>query len=110
LDNRINNGGQREGSGRKSKEYELQLLERLSPLDDDAFEALEQGIKEGKPQFVKLFFEYRYGKPLQRIEETREKKSITIIDWLDAYNEGDDTITIGVEEYNKYKDWQKNRK
>jgi hypothetical protein len=35
----------------------------LSPLDDLAFEALKDGIKQKDFRYVKLFHEYRYGKP-----------------------------------------------
>ena len=64
-------GGKREGSGRKGKADEQKLLERLMPLDDKGFNALEYGLDEGQSWAVKLFFEYRFGKP-------KETKDITI--------------------------------
>ena len=33
-------GGKREGAGRKSKSEEVQMIERLSPLEPKAFKAL----------------------------------------------------------------------
>ena len=63
MDNRINNGGARKGAGRKPKDEEEALIERLSPLDDTAFKALKKGIEDGRYWAVKLFFQYRYGKP-----------------------------------------------
>jgi len=63
-------GGKREGSGRKSKADEQQLVERLSPLDDKGFKALSDGLEDGQSWAVKLFMEYRYGKPKQQIEQT----------------------------------------
>ena len=71
IDKRIYNGGARKGSGRKSKEDEQLLIEKLSPMDELALNKLEQAIKEDKPWAIKLYFEYRYGKP-------KEKKDTTI--------------------------------
>lgn len=67
-DGRKNNGGAREGAGRKPKADELELITRLSPLDNDAFKQLAKGVKEGDFQYLKMFFEYRYGKPKQSID------------------------------------------
>jgi len=64
-------GGKREGAGRKPKTDEIQLIERLSPLDDTAFEVLKDGLKNKDYRFLKLFYEYRYGKP-------RETKDINV--------------------------------
>ena len=63
-------GGKREGAGRKTKADEQKLIERLSPLDDIALEALKNAIEEEESWAVKLFMEYRYGKPKQQIENT----------------------------------------
>jgi hypothetical protein len=63
-------GGKREGAGRKPKADEQKLIERLSPLDDIALNALKNAIEEEESWAVKLFMEYRYGKPKQQIENT----------------------------------------
>lgn len=60
-------GGARPGGGRKPKATEIELIERLSPMDDLALETLKTRLKEGDMQAIKLFFEYRYGKPKQDI-------------------------------------------
>ncbi len=60
-------GGKRNGAGRKPKATEIELIERLSPLDDDAMKALKQGIKAGEYPYVKMFFEYRLGKPKENM-------------------------------------------
>lgn len=60
-------GGKRQGAGRKPKVEEEALEARLSPLDDLAFEKLENGLKNGEYQYVKMFFEYRYGKPKESV-------------------------------------------
>ena len=64
-------GGKREGSGRKSKAEEVQLIERLTPLEDKAFAALQKGIESGDFKYVQLFYHYYAGKP-------RETKDITL--------------------------------
>lgn len=73
MDGRKNNGsriGENRNAGRKPKATELQIIEKLTPLETLAFEAMEQGIKAGEFGFIKLFFEYRFGKPKQMQEVT----------------------------------------
>ena len=71
MDNRKKNGGKRENSGRKPKIEEIELIERLTPLEPLAFKALEQGLKDQDFRFVQLYYNYYAGKP-------RETKDITI--------------------------------
>jgi hypothetical protein len=59
----MSRGGKRINSGRKSKAEEVQLIERLSPLEDKAFEALQAGIEQGDFKYVQLFYHYYAGKP-----------------------------------------------
>lgn len=61
-------GGSRPGAGRKPKADEVALIEKLSPMDDMAFKELQKGVKSGDFQYIKMFFEYRFGKPKQSIE------------------------------------------
>ena len=49
-------------SGRKSKTDEIAMIERLSPLDEIAFQQLKKGIERGEFAYVKLYFLYRWGK------------------------------------------------
>lgn len=63
-------GGARKGAGRKAKDEEQALIERLSPLSDSAFVALSSAIKEEQSWAVKLFFEYMYGKPKETVTQT----------------------------------------
>jgi hypothetical protein len=62
-----NHGGIRAGQGRPPKASELALIERLSPMDDVALQALQEGVNQGKYEFIKLFFEYRWSKPRQEL-------------------------------------------
>jgi hypothetical protein len=65
MDKRKNNGGHstKGKAGRKPKVEEQQLIEKLSPLQADAFKALKNSIKDEQSWAVKLYFEYMYGKP-----------------------------------------------
>lgn len=72
-------GGKRDGAGRKAKADELELIEKLSPLDDLAFKALKDGVKAGEFQYVKMFMEYRYGKPKEKVDVTTDGEKINAI-------------------------------
>lgn len=77
-------GGKREGAGRKPKADEVKLIERLSPLDDLAFTKLEEGMTKGEFQYIKLFFEYRFGKPKDKLDVTSNGHTITSIKVVDV--------------------------
>lgn len=64
-------GGKRVGAGRKSKADEINLIEKLSPLEDAAYQALKAGVEAGDFKYVQLFYNYYAGKP-------KETKDITI--------------------------------
>ena len=69
MDGRKNNGAKKgvyQGQGRAPKVTELELIERLTPFDDIALKELEKGIKRGEFAFLKLFLEYRFGKPKEQ--------------------------------------------
>lgn len=74
MDRRKNNGGHstKGVAGRKSKAEEQSLIEKLSPLEPIAFEALRDALENKKDWAVKLTFEYLYGKPKQQIEQKNE--------------------------------------
>ena len=70
MDGRKNNKGQiGNKGGRKPKVEEQLLIEKLSPFEDVALQKLEQAVKSGENWAIKLYFEYRYGKPRQTIEQ-----------------------------------------
>lgn len=72
-------GGNRAGAGRKPKATEIELIELLTPLDTIAFKALEKGVKAGEFSYIKLFLEYRYGKPKQQIDVIDNKMLAPVI-------------------------------
>ena len=67
----MGHGGKREGAGRKPKSEEIELIEKLKPLEDLAFAALKDGLEKKDFKFVQLYMNYRFGKP-------KETKDITI--------------------------------
>lgn len=80
MDKRKFNGGAREGAGRKPKADEIKLVERLSPLEDDALAALAEGVKSGDIKWVTLYLNYYLGKP-------KETRDITINEDLPLFME-----------------------
>tara|TARA_R100001460_G_scaffold6748_2_gene17511 strand:- start:341 stop:607 length:267 start_codon:yes stop_codon:yes gene_type:complete len=64
-------GGKRNNAGRKPKADELQLLEKLSPMEDLFLQVLHDGLKKGDYKFAQLYANYYYGKP-------RETQDITL--------------------------------
>ena len=71
-----NRGGARANCGRKSKAEEEKLANKLKPMDGPAIKALSMGIKSGDFQFIKLFMEYRYGKPKEKVDITTDGQKI----------------------------------
>ena len=82
-------GGKREGAGRKAKAEEQKLIENLTPMNEKALKSLESGIDKKEQWAVKLFFEYFYGKPQQRVDVTSNDESINmpLINFVDTESE-----------------------
>lgn len=81
MDKRKNNGGH-PNSGRKPKADEIAMIERLSPMEDKAYKALEKGVENGDFKFVQLYFNYYAGKP-------KETKDITLNNEQPIFNLSD---------------------
>jgi len=75
------NGGARPGAGRKSKAEEQKLIEHLTPMHADAIKALHSNIKAAEPWAVKLFMEYFYGKPQDKVDITSKGEGLTKLIW-----------------------------
>tara|TARA_R110002020_G_scaffold199798_1_gene401709 strand:+ start:11157 stop:11405 length:249 start_codon:yes stop_codon:yes gene_type:complete len=75
MDKRINNGGKRIGAGRKPKQIEKDLIEKLDLIIDNeqVIEKLKVLIDKGDIRALNLYMGYRYGKP-------KETKDIHIND------------------------------
>ena len=78
MDKRTNNGGARKGAGRKSKSEEQKLIENLTPMNSMALASLEKGLEKKEQWAVKLFFEYFYGKPQQRVDVTSNEETLNM--------------------------------
>ena len=65
-----NRGGNRQGSGRKSKAHEQKLVEKLDNVIEEyeVLETLKQLIINGDLRAVQLYFNYRYGKPKDSVD------------------------------------------
>ena len=87
MDKRKNNKGTKGNKGgRPSKAEEQKLIENLSPMNAKALEALKEGLDKKEQWSVKLFFEYFYGKPQQRVDVTTNDESLNmpIITFIDT--------------------------
>ena len=66
----MGHGGARKGAGRKPKIEELKLIESLDKVinPEKALAKLHQLINEDNFPALKLYFEYRFGKPKETID------------------------------------------
>ena len=90
MDKRKNNKGTKGNKGgRPSKAEEQKLIENLTPMNSMALESLEKGLEKKEQWAVKLFFEYFYGKPQQRVDVTSNDESINmpLINFVDTETE-----------------------
>ena len=74
----MTHGGKRIGAGRKGKAAEQKLIENLTPMNSMALESLEKGLEKKEQWAVKLFFEYFYGKPQQRVDVTSNEETLNM--------------------------------
>ena len=74
----MEHGGKRIGAGRKAKAEEQKLIENLTPMNGMALESLQTGLEKKEQWAVKLFFEYFYGKPQQRVDVTSNEESLNM--------------------------------
>ena len=58
--------------GRPSKADEQALIERLTPMADDAYNQLHIAVKNGESWAIKMFMEYYNGKPKETINQKTE--------------------------------------
>lgn len=77
-------GGARPGAGRKPKAEEIELIEKLSPMDETALEKLREGVSNGDFAFIKLFMEYRFGKPKETVAVKATNTNIEVIRIVDV--------------------------
>ena len=70
MDGRKQNGGVREGAGRPKKADEEKLIEKLDALIDSDKVVMKLGemCLKGDSRALTLYFNYRYGKPREKID------------------------------------------
>jgi hypothetical protein len=63
-------GGSRQGAGRKPKADESKLIERLDNVIDSniVLQKLGELVSKGDIRALQLYFNYRYGKPKEKID------------------------------------------
>jgi len=62
-------GGKRAGAGRPKKADELKLIQKLDNIinSEDAIKKLGQLVTKGDLNAIKIYMEYRFGKPKQTV-------------------------------------------
>ena len=62
-DKRKQNGGHStkttKANDLRVKDKQIELIEKLTPLEPKALEKLKEGVNDGDFRFIKLYFEYR---------------------------------------------------
>ena len=97
MDKRKDNGGARKGAGRKPKADELAFIEKLDNIidSDDAIKKLHTLINDNNFNALKLYIEYRFGKPKETVENinynhntelTKEEAEVIADKLLDKYS------------------------
>lgn len=77
-------GGARPGAGRPRRVDEEELIVRLKQYDELFFEKLQEGLEANKYPYIRLFCEYRFGKPQERVDVTTNGESVTTVRILDV--------------------------
>jgi len=65
-------GGKREGAGRKRRMEEYEIIEKLQPMAEIAFNVLREKIADGDMKAIQIFMSYFIGLPTQKIESKIE--------------------------------------
>jgi hypothetical protein len=70
MEEKKQNGGKREGAGRKPKIDEITLIESMDAVlvPKIAWEKLAVKVKENDVQAIKTWLSYRYGMPKQTVD------------------------------------------
>ena len=77
--------------------YALNAMSKVFGSEEEAWESLAEQAKNSFPH-LKLLFEYKYGKPLDKPEEKQQKVNINIKNLFTGTQEEDNTIELDNEE------------
>ncbi len=71
-------GGNREGAGRKPKSDEIQMIENMDATKAtiEVWTKLAEKVEAGDVNAIKLWLEYRFGKPKQLIGVVTENETL----------------------------------
>ena len=89
ADLRKHNGGHstKGFAGRKKKADQIKLIEQMDAVEipDTLWRILADKVKEGDTQAIKIWLEYRYGKPKQSTDVTTNGNQVNIlpIEWVE---------------------------
>jgi hypothetical protein len=92
MDGRKNNGGHKT-AGRKPKADEIKLIEQLDKAIDKTtvMKKLNNLLLDGNMQALKLYFEYRFGKPKETMDINQTGENVVSFnDLLKAVRSGKD--------------------
>ena len=73
--------------------YALNAMSKVFGSEEEAWESLAEQAKSSFPH-LKLLFEYKYGKPLDKPEEKQQKVNINIKNLFTGSQEEDKTIDL----------------
>jgi hypothetical protein len=73
--------------------YALNAMAKVFGSEEEAWESLAEQAKSSFPH-LKLLFEYKYGKPLDKPEEKQQKVNINIKNLFTGSQEDDKTIEL----------------
>ena len=73
--------------------YALNAMPKVFGSEEEAWESLAEQAKSSFPH-LKLLFEYKYGKPLDKPEEKQQKVNINIKNLFTGSHEEDKTIDL----------------
>ena len=65
-------GGKRPNSGRPRRMEENEIISKLSPFEQLAFDKLREKIESGDINALKIYFAYYLGQPAQKVESKIE--------------------------------------
>jgi len=89
MDRRRFNGGNK-NAGRKPKEEEIKLIEKLDENIDSSsvFKKLNELIDGGNMRAIEIYLGYRFGRPRERVEMNFEEEEPIIFILPKDYEEG----------------------
>lgn len=82
MDGRRNNKGTPGNKGgRPPKADEIKLIEQMDAISapSEAWAALWAKVQDGDTQAIKIWLEYRFGKPKQQLDVTTDGEKINVV-------------------------------